>query len=47
MRTSVVPCLSSGLAKINKIMSMFALFAWIFDDFERLAFLKNGGGTCF
>ena len=40
--TSVVPCLSSGLAKNNKIMSMFVPVSRIFGHFESLAFFfKN------
>ena len=44
--TSVVPCLSSGLAKNNKTMSVFVLFSWLFGHFERMAFFekKRGGG---
>ena len=34
--TSVVPCLFSGLAKNNKIMSMFVLFSRPFCNFESL-----------
>ena len=30
IRTNVVSCLSSGLAKNNKVMSMFVLFSWLF-----------------
>ena len=40
--TSVVPCLSTGLAKNNKIMSMFVLFSQLFGHFESLAFFENG-----
>ena len=36
--TSVVPCLSTGLAKNDKIMSMFVLFSRLFGHFESLAF---------
>ena len=43
--TSVVPCLSSGLAKNNKIMSMFVLFSWVFGHLEDWLFFKNGGET--
>ena len=39
--TSVVPCLSSGLAKNDKIMSMFVLFPGLFGHFESLAFLRK------
>ena len=44
--TSVIPYLSSGLAKDNQIMSMFVLFSRFFRHFESMAFLvfKNGGG---
>ena len=38
---SVLPCLSSGLAKNNKMMSMFVLFSWSFCNFERLAFFPK------
>ena len=41
--TSVIPCLSSGLDKSYKIMSMFVLFSWLFGHFESLAVLINGG----
>ena len=41
--TSVMPCLSSGLAKNNKIMSMFVLFSLLFSHFESLAFFESGG----
>ena len=39
--TSVVPCLSSRFAKLNKIMSMFVLFSQAFGHFESLAFFKK------
>ena len=42
--TSVVPWLSTGLAKNDKIMSMFVLFSRLFGHFESLAFFENGGG---
>ena len=47
--TSVIPCLSTGLAKNDTIMSMFVLFFWlfIFGHYERLAFFpkwRGGGG---
>ena len=45
IRTSVVPYLSSGLAKNSKLMSMFVLFSRIFCHFESLAFFENGGGN--
>ena len=39
----VIPCLPSGLAKSNKIMSMFVLFSRLsFCYFESLAFFENG-----
>ena len=40
--TAVIPCLSSGLAKNNKIMFMFVLFSRFFGHFGRLAFFENG-----
>ena len=43
--TSVVPCLSNGLTKNNKIMSMFVLFFRLFCHFESLAFFLENGGT--
>ena len=33
IRTSVIPCLSSGLAKNDKIMSVFVLFPGFFWPF--------------
>ena len=39
--TSVIPCLSIGLAKNNKILSYFPSF---FGHFVRLAFPENWGG---
>ena len=42
---SVVPCLSSGLAKNNKMMSMFVLFSWSFCNFESLAFFPKMLGS--
>ena len=41
IRTSVIPCLYSGSAKNNKIMSMFVLFSWLFGHFESLAFFSK------
>ena len=35
--TSVIPCLSTGLAKNNQIMSMFVLFSRLLGHFESLA----------
>ena len=43
--TSVIPCLSSGLAKTNKIMPMFVLFSRLLGDFESLTFFFKNGGT--
>ena len=40
--TGVIPCLSSSLAKNDKIMSMFVLFPGFFGHFESLAFFENG-----
>ena len=40
--TSAVTCLSSGLSKNNKIMSMFVLFSWLFGHFESLFFFEIG-----
>ena len=42
--TGVIPCLSSGLAKNNKIMSMFVLFSQLFGHLKVWFFLENGGG---
>ena len=44
IRTSVIPCLSSGLTKNERIMAMFFLFSRLFGHFEGLAFFQNGGG---
>ena len=41
--TSVIPCLSSGLAKNDKIMSVFVLFPGFFGHFESLAFFSKIG----
>ena len=41
--TSVIPCLSSGLAKNNKIMSMFVLFFWLFLAFCKFGFFSKIG----
>ena len=41
--TSVAPCLSTGLAKNDKIMSMFVLFSRLFGYFESKAFFENEG----
>ena len=40
--TSAIPCLSSGLAKNNKIMSVFVQFFQLFGHVESLAFFKWG-----
>ena len=45
--TSVIPCLSSGLAKNDKIMSAFVLFPGFFGHFESLAFFSKIGGQTF
>ena len=39
--TGVVPCLSTGLAKNDKIMSMVVLFSRLFGHFESLAFFRK------
>ena len=39
--SSVIPCLSNGLAKNDKIRSMFVLFSWLFGHFEGLAFFSK------
>ena len=41
IRTSVMPCLSTDLAKNDKIMSMFVPFFRLFGHFESLAFFPN------
>ena len=43
--TSVVPCLSSGLAKNNKIMSMFVQLSRLFLPFLRFGFFFENGET--
>ena len=43
--TSVMPCLSSGLAKNDKTASMFVLSSQFFGTFESLPFAENGGQT--
>ena len=45
--TSVVPCLSTGLAKNDKIMSMFVLFSRLFGHFASLAFFSKMGRQTF
>ena len=42
--TSVVPCLSTGLAKNDKIMSMFVLFSRLLCHFESCFFFSKMGG---
>ena len=37
--TNVIPCLSSGLSKNNKVI---VLYSWLFWPFESLAFSKMG-----
>ena len=42
--TSLIPCLSSGLAKNNKIMSTFVLFSSFFFVILKVwLFFENGG----
>ena len=41
--SSVIPCLSTSLAKNDEIMSMFVLFSRLFGHFEGLAFFENRG----
>ena len=41
--TSVVPCLSSGLAKNNKIMSMFVQLPGFFAVFKVWFFFRKWG----
>ena len=38
---SVIPCLSSGLAKNDKIMSVFVLFPGFFGHFESSAIFRK------
>ena len=40
---SVIPCLSCGLAKNDKILCMFVLFSRLFGHFESLAFFRKWG----
>ena len=42
--TSVIPRLSSDLAKNDRVMSMFVLFPSFFGHFEILAFFSKIGG---
>ena len=41
IRTNVIPCLSSGLAKNNKIMSLFVLFSRHFWPFWKFGFFRK------
>ena len=41
--TTVIPYLSRGLGKNNKIMSMFVLFSRLFGHFESLALFRKWG----
>ena len=41
--SSVIPCLSNGLAKNDKIMSMFVLFSRLFWPFSRFGFFSKMG----
>ena len=41
--TNVVPCLSSGLAKNNKMMSMFVLFSRLFAILKVWLSFESGG----
>ena len=45
VRTSVIPCLSSGLAKNNKIISLFVLFSQLFWPFKKFGFFSILRGT--
>ena len=38
---SVIPCLSSGMAKNTKIMSMFVVYFRLFDHSESCDFFEN------
>ena len=38
-----IPCLSTGLAKNDKIMSMFVLFSRLFGHLKVWLFFENGG----
>ena len=42
--TSAMPCLSSGLAKNNKIISMFVLFYQLFWPFSKFDFYRKREG---
>ena len=41
--TSVIPCLSNGLAENNKIMSMYFLFFRLFWPFYKFGFFRKWG----
>ena len=41
--TSVILCMSNGLAKNNKIISMFVLFSCFFGHFKSMAFFSKMG----
>ena len=43
--TGVLPCLSSVLAKNDKIMSMLVPFSLLFGYFQSWLFFENGGKT--
>ena len=43
IRASVIPCLSSGLAKNNKIMSMFVFFSGFLAILKIWLFFENRG----
>ena len=45
MYTSVMPCLSTGLAKNSKIMSMFVLFSRLFWPLWKFGFFFQKWGT--
>ena len=40
--TGGIPCFYNGLAKNNKIMSMFVLFSWLFATLKLVFFRKWG-----
>ena len=42
--TSVITCLSIGLAKNEKIMSIFGLFCGLFGHIKSFAFFSKMGG---
>ena len=43
--TSVTPCLSSGLVKNDKVISMFVLFSRLFWPFRKFGFFFKNGKT--